>query len=194
MPPPEDLRNAGIKPGLLHCRRILYCLSYQVFGHCLVTSGLGGERATVEDHCSEVDNSAYILENWPPDHLCNLYEFLLIFLFILYNFAPLLRSSFYHLWSHGYLQNSKTYLQNTSLPNRLKGSLSFLKSVEILSGLNFFCFSSVSSEVYWNWVYKSLLSFFRKTIINFDLTRKLVSSHGAIFVWATSETIKLYSL
>ena len=152
----------GSNPGLPHCRRILYCLSHRVFGHCLVTSGMGGKRATVEDHCSEVDNIAYSLENWPPDHLCNLYESLLIFLFILYNFATLLLSSSCHLGSHVYSQNSKTYLQNTSLPNRLKGSLSFLKSVEILSCLNFFCFSRVSSEVYWNWVDKSLLRFLEK--------------------------------
>ena len=28
-PPPGDLPNPGIKPGLPHCRRILYQLSYQ---------------------------------------------------------------------------------------------------------------------------------------------------------------------
>ena len=28
-PSPGDLPNPGIEPGLLHCRQMLYCLSYQ---------------------------------------------------------------------------------------------------------------------------------------------------------------------
>ena len=28
-PPPRDLPNSGLNPGLLHCRRIIYQLSYQ---------------------------------------------------------------------------------------------------------------------------------------------------------------------
>ena len=34
-PPPEDLPDPEIEPGLLHCRQILYCLSLECFPICL---------------------------------------------------------------------------------------------------------------------------------------------------------------
>ena len=60
-PPPEDLPNSGSEPRSPSLQADSLLSSYQVFGCCLATSGSGGKRATVEDHCSEVDHSAHIL-------------------------------------------------------------------------------------------------------------------------------------
>ena len=183
----------GANPGLPRCRRILYCLSYQVFGRCLVTSGLGGERATVEDHCSGVDHSAHILEDWPPDQLCHLHEFpsfFCSFSTILLLFSP---PSIVCDHMITYKTPKRTYRTQVCLTD-WKGHWVFSNLWKFFLVLTSFVsvgcpprFTGIEYTV-------SLLSFFRKTIINFDLTRKLVSSHGASSVWATSETIKLYSL